>query len=259
MRLGFIGTGAITSAIIHGLGTSVADQGVIHVSPRSADISAKLAQQFPHVRVAASNQAVLDESEVVILAVRPQIAREVIPELRFRADHHVISVIATLSLDTLTGLVAPAPTVSKAVPLPSVALGRGPTAIFPPDPIAAALFNRTGTSIEVDRPEVFDALSAATGTMASYLAFAGAIASWLARNGVSEAQARHYVASIFDGLSRTAIEAPDQSFAALAADHATLGGLNEQLLKHLSDQGVFTTLGGGLDAILSRITARPGA
>ncbi|QNQ10218.1 pyrroline-5-carboxylate reductase [Sphingomonas alpina] len=259
MRLGFIGTGAITSAIIHGLGTSFADQGVIHVSPRSAAISTALAQAFPHVRVAASNQAVLDESDVIILAVRPQISREVIPDLRFRADHHVISLIATLSLDALTGLVAPAPAVSKAVPLPSVALGRGPTAIFPPDPIAAALFDRIGTAIQVDRPEVFDALSAATGTMASYLAFAGAVSAWLVRNGVTETQARHYVASIFDGLSRTAIETPEQSFAALAADHATLGGLNEQLLKHVSDHGVFTALGEGLDAILSRITARPGA
>src|SRR5947209_8756253 len=93
MELGFIGTGAITTAIVRGLGAAFAADGRIHLSPRGAANAATLAGTFRHVDVASSNQDVLDRSDVVILAVRPQVATEVIEALRFRPDHHVISVI----------------------------------------------------------------------------------------------------------------------------------------------------------------------
>jgi pyrroline-5-carboxylate reductase len=259
MNLGFVGTGTISAAIVRGLRADFGAENSVIVSPRSADIAAELARDFPHVRVAAANQAVLDASDVVILAVRPQIAKQVLGELHFRADHHVISLIATASLETLTELVAPARTIVKAVPLPAVALGRGPTAVFPPDAIAAALFNRIGTAIEVDRPEIFDALTAATATMASYFGFAGAITAWLTDKGVPAAKARDYVATIFDGLAATAIGAAGTDFPTLATEHATLGGLNEQLLNHLTAQGLIGAVKEGLDAILARIQATPPA
>jgi pyrroline-5-carboxylate reductase len=253
MNLGFIGTGTISAAIVRGLGLEFGERAAIHLSPRSESVAAALAFEFPHVRVAGSNQAVLDASDVVMLAVRPQVAREVIPPLRFRPDHHVISLIATLSLETLGDLVAPAQSITKAVPLPAVALGRGATAIYPPDPVAAGLFGRTGTAIQVDDPAMFDMLTAATATMASYFAFADSIASWLTANGIAASESRRYVAAILDGLAATTAEQPETSFAELAVEHATLGGLNEQLAKHLADRGLAADMGSGLDAILTRI------
>ncbi|MFA6116026.1 MAG: pyrroline-5-carboxylate reductase [Sphingomonas sp.] len=256
MNLGFIGTGTISAAIVRGLGPSFGERGTIHLSPRSATVAAALAAEWPHVRVAASNQAVLDASDVVMLAVRPQVAREVIPPLRFRPDHHVISLIATLSLETLGDLVALARSITKAVPLPAVALGRGATAIYPPDPIAASLFDRTGTTIQVEDPASFDALSAATATMASWFGFAESIAAWLIDNGIPAGESRRYVGAIFDGLAATAATMPGHDFPALAADHATPGGLNEQLLDHLTQEKLFAGVRQGLDAILARIEGR---
>lgn len=253
MNLGFIGTGTISAAIVRGLGPSFGERGTIHLSPRSATVAAALAAELPHVRIAASNQTVLDASDVVMLAVRPQVAREVIPPLRFRPDHHVVSLIATLSLETLGDLVAPARSITKAVPLPAVALGRGATVLYPPDPIAAGLFDRTGTSIQVADPASFDALSAATATMASYFAFTGTIASWLTDKGVPPSESRRYVAAIFEGLAATAAVQPGDGFATLAAEHATLGGLNEQLLDRLTEQGLFAGVADGLDEILARL------
>lgn len=185
---------------------------VIHLSPRNAAVAAALANEFPHVSIAASNQEVLDAGDVVMLAVRPQIATEVLEALRFRPDHHVISLIATVSLEALAGLVAPARRITRAVPLPATALGKGATAIFPPDPVAAALFDRTGTAIEVDNPEIFDALCAASATMASYFAFADSIASWLTDRGLPAPDARRYVGAIFEGLAATTADAGDQDF-----------------------------------------------
>jgi pyrroline-5-carboxylate reductase len=87
MKLGFVGTGAITSAIVTGLNASDAGRDSILVSPRNAEVAAALTAKFPNVAVAESNQAVLDGSDVVILAIRPQVTVEVLSDLKFRPDH----------------------------------------------------------------------------------------------------------------------------------------------------------------------------
>jgi pyrroline-5-carboxylate reductase len=118
MKLGFIGTGAITSAIVTGLNALDAGQDVISVSPRNAEVAAGLAVRFPNVAVAASNQAVLDGSDVVMLAIRPHLTGEVLSDLRFRPDHQVISLMAITPLERVSTLVAPASKVVRALPLP---------------------------------------------------------------------------------------------------------------------------------------------
>jgi len=253
MKLGFVGTGAITTAIVTGLSSASPDQPTIRLSPRNARAASELAIRFPHVLVASSNQDVLDSSDIIVLAVRPQVAANVISELRFRPDHRVISLISTFSLANISAFVAPATKVTRAVPLPSVAHRQGPTAIYPPDRLVADLFGRLGTAIEVETENEFDALSTATATIASYFAFGDTVASWLTRHGVSHPKARDYVARIFHGLVNAAVDAPERSLRSFADEHATRGGINEQVLNYLVERGVFEDLSQALDAVLHRI------
>jgi len=55
------------------------------------------------------------------------------------------------------------------------------------------------------------------------------------------------------GLTTGAVDAPERSFQSLASQHATVGGTNEQFLKHMVERGLFASVSGGLDAILQRI------
>jgi len=252
MRLGFIGTGAIAAAIIEGL-CAVDRDHAITVSPRNADVAADLAARFSNVRVAATNQAVLDASDVVFLAVRPQIADGVLRELRFRPDHHAISLIAAVSLDYLKEVTAPASTVTRAVPIPTVAQRQGPTAFFPPHPTVKALFEPLGTAIELDNESEFHAFTAGTAMMASYFQFAEAISSWMVANGVAHEKAQPYVGQMLVGLGGNLGAAAGREFAALAAEYQTRGGLNEQVLNFLSAQGVFSNVSLALDAIKQRL------
>ena len=71
--LGFIGTGHIASAVIKGLLKDKERPFNIVVSPRNKDIALALSQQFSTVTVAGSNQEVLDRSDVVFIAVLPNI------------------------------------------------------------------------------------------------------------------------------------------------------------------------------------------
>jgi pyrroline-5-carboxylate reductase len=254
MQIGFLGTGAITAAIVTGL-NSGGEGPEIRLSPRNAAIAAELENRFPRVSVASSNQAVLDECEVAVIAVRPQIAPEVLSELRFRGSHNVISLVSGLPIRRLRELVAPATRIARAVPLPSTAKRRCPTPIYPPDRVAAGLFASLGAAIEVETEGEFDALCTATATMATYFAFADGVASWLARNGVPQTKARDYVARIFSGLAQTALESPERSFPVLAAEHATKGGTNEQILRELTGHGVFENFTEALDGVMRRVTA----
>jgi pyrroline-5-carboxylate reductase len=255
VRLGFVGTGAITSAIVAGLNAAGLDGDTILVSPRNAETAAVLAAKFPSVTVAASNQAVLDGSDVVMLAVRPQVADEVLSALKFRTDHRIISLMAITPLEQVRTMVAPAHTVTRAVPLPLVADRCGPTPIFPPDPVAAGIFNRLGAVIEATSADQFIAFSAATATMAPYFTFAEEIAAWLTRHGVPAADARRYVGTVFQGLGNIAATTQEHSLAALASEFATRGGINEQVVAHMKARGAFDALSEGLDAVLQRMKA----
>jgi pyrroline-5-carboxylate reductase len=250
-RLGFIGTGTIAVAIVEGLSASGAE--AILLSPRNAEIAAGLAARFAHVDVATDNQAVLDNTDAVLLAVRPQVADAVLGPLRFRPDHRVISLIATVSLDRLRGWTAPAAKVVRAVPLPPVARGEGPTALFPPDAEARALFDRLGIAIELSDESEFDIFTTATATMASYFAFAHSIANWMQHGGVEAGKARIFVAQMLKGLAQTAIAEPQSSFAALATEHQTDGGINEQVFRAVTRAGVIPDLSVALDAVAARL------
>jgi pyrroline-5-carboxylate reductase len=249
--LGFVGTGTITKAVVTGLRTSGHSCDIV-VSPRNADVADALARTFDRISVAGTNQAVIDASDVVFLAVRPQIAARVLAELQFHQRQHVISLIATYSRQQIGSMLRGAGKVVCAVPQPTVAMMDGPTVIFPRDPIAASLFGRLGHVVETDSEDAFHALFAATAAMASYFHWLDASSSWLESKGLAAAQARQYVAAMFHGLGGVPLQS-DLPFKDLAGEFKTRGGLNEQLADKLTDSGVFEAYRGGLDAILDRV------
>ncbi|MFE0013812.1 pyrroline-5-carboxylate reductase [Mesorhizobium sp. NPDC059054] len=255
MKLGFIGTGALTAAIVTGL-KSFADNAVsVLLSPRNEEIASGLASRFEDVQVAPDNQAVLDGSDTAMLAVRPQNAHEVIPSLRFRPDHHIVSLIATLSLQEIGKLVAPAHRLTKALPMPMIALRQGATIICPPDPEIAAFFGKLGKAVEVEDAREFDALSVVTATYASYFKYLDTIHAWLRGQGVDEARGRDYIAALFKALANAPDTAPEADFVHLSQDYATRGGINEQILRELTNAGLFETFNASLDGVHKRITA----
>ncbi|HEX5618923.1 MAG TPA: pyrroline-5-carboxylate reductase [Solirubrobacteraceae bacterium] len=250
---GVLGVGAIGAAIVTGLCEGVGDPPKVLLSPRSAGIAAGLAQRFATVEVAADNQAVVDGANVVIACVRPQVAQSVLAELRFPADRTVISAIAGVSVEALQPLVAPAADIARVIPLPSVARREGTTPVHPPNAAATALFDRLGATIEIADATTFEAFSASTATIAAHFAYLNAIAEWLARQGVPGPAATRYVASIFAGLAEPTLSG--ESFEQLAREHATPGGINEQLRNDLEQAGAFDSVSRGLQRVLDRLNA----
>lgn len=256
MMLGIVGTGTMAAAIVRGL-RAAGDPSRIFLSPRNAATGSALSGQFQGVAVCESNQEVLDQCDTVLLAVRPQVAESALGGLRFRPDHQVLSIIAIFSVERLRGFVSPASRITRAVPLPSAASRESPTAIYPEDDTALKFFRMLGPAFAVETEEQINAIGAVSSIVASYFAFAEGAVSWLSQFGIPESAARDYVARMLPSLTREVAEAPTQSFRSMARQHATAGGLNEQLLTYLEEKGVFEALSHGLDEVMKRITAHP--
>lgn len=254
MNIGFIGTGALTAAIVAGLQRVAGEPACVVLSPRNAIVAEGLASRYRNVHVADDNQAVLDRCDTVMLALRPQVADSVLPALRFRDGHHVITLIGILSRQHVAGLVTPATHVTKALPMPMIAHGLGATLVCPPDATTTQWFGRLGKVIEVNDAAEFDALSAATATFATYFKYLQTIHTWLHDHAVADATARGYLAGLFEALAAAPHKAPDADFMQLADEYATRGGINEQVVRELTDQGVFKQLAQSLDAVHARIT-----
>jgi pyrroline-5-carboxylate reductase len=255
MTYGIVGVGAIATAIVTGLCASAQDAPRIVLSPRNAGRVADLASRFPSVRVARSNQEVIDESSVVLLCLRPQDARSVLAGLKFSGHQAIVSAMAGIQIAALRGLVAPAQNVARVIPLPSVATREGATPVFPPTDAAKVLFDRLGTTIEIPHERAFEATSASTATIAAHFAYLNAICRWLVAQGVSEKAARLQVAATFGGLAAQ-LRGHVSDFADEARDHATAGGINEQFLGDLEQARVFDAVGSGLDRVLERLAGR---
>lgn len=253
-KIGFVGIGAIAEALIEGLCLRGEQRGTFLLSPRNATIAGRLADRYPFVTVAGDNQAVVDGSDIVFLAVRPQIAEDVLSDLAFRADQRVVSLIATFPVARLAPLVAPATRIARAVPLPPVARREGALTLYPPTPEVAALLDGLGQLVQLDREADIDACLAVTALMGSYFGMLGGITGWLSQQGLPEDQARPYVAAIFAALGNAA--AAGEGFDQLVTDHSTPGGLNEQAWRELRGAGWAGLMDETLDLIHARIGGR---
>ena len=99
MRIGFIGTGTISAAVIEGL-QSLPDAPEIVVSPRSEATSLALAAKFARVSRAETNAEVA-KADIVFLGMRPAHLEEAVAGLDFGPDQIVASMVAGFGLDDL--------------------------------------------------------------------------------------------------------------------------------------------------------------
>ncbi|HMP03220.1 MAG TPA: pyrroline-5-carboxylate reductase [Gemmatales bacterium] len=103
-RLGFVGGGRMATAMIQGLlraGVTTAER--IVASDTVADIRETLAE-ISGIEVFADNKAVCQPSDVIVLAVKPQVMAAVLADVKpaVQGKHLVISIAAGITLQQLT-------------------------------------------------------------------------------------------------------------------------------------------------------------
>ena len=257
MRIGFIGTGNITGALVTGLSTRTNARYPIVLSPRNREKSAYLANQFDNVRVAPDNQDVIDGADLVVLALRPQTALEVTGGLRFHRSQKVLTLLGATPIAAVCRAVAPASCVLRAVPLPSAALGVGPILQYPEDPDVADLLGGVGECIVVSEESHLSLLSAVTALISPFFTLLDTVSGWAVARGVEKRLAERYTVSMFHALCEQALHAPQIGFEHLAEEAATPGGLNEQAHGVISKENGYAVFFHALEAVAERIGKVP--
>ena len=96
MKLGFIGTGNISSDVITGICNSKISFKRIVVSPRNKQKSSKTKKKFKRISIIKSNQDVIDKSDWVFLGVVPKVGEKILPRLNFKTNQTIVSFISTI-------------------------------------------------------------------------------------------------------------------------------------------------------------------
>ena len=239
MRLGVVGTGTIATAVVRGI---AADGHHIVVSERGAANASALAGAFENVSV-ASNQGVLDASEVVFLGLLPDAAPAILEPLRFRPDHRVISLIGGSSPGEVADMVTPAAAEAIVLPFPGIAQGGSPVLTLGNAELVHAIFGARNQIFALQSAAELDAHLSAQAVLSPVAILVDMASGWLAqRTGDPEKGDAFLRALVASSLSRTPC---NDLLAALN----TPGGYNQRLRQHMEGHGMPDALIEGLNAL----------
>jgi pyrroline-5-carboxylate reductase len=223
----------------------------IVLSPRNADRAARLAARYGAL-VAASNQAVVDAADLVILSTRPGDVVAAIAGVAFRPGQAVVSVVASLPLKVLQPMVTPAMAV-RAMPLSCAAINRSPTLLYPDHPPAHALFTLLGHVHPLPDESSFTSASVISAFYGWTYALLDEVVAWTVQAGVPPETARSLVLEAVRGAADVALAQPNESLAAILDTLATPGGITEQGLRILHQRQGLTAWSQALEALLDRL------
>ena len=253
MKLGFIGTGKIALSVITGICTSKIFFKKIIVSPRNKNIAKKLKKKFKKVKIAKTNQEIIDECNWVFLAVTPKVGLKILPKLKFKANQKIISFISTINLVQLKKIIKKKIKIVRAIPLPPISIKRGPVPIFPPDKQLRNFFNKIGTTVEIKSEKSSKNFWATSGMMAPFYEILKVLSDWLVKKGIKRNEAQKYITSLFVALSEDSVINSKKHLKYLVAESQTPRGLNEQAVKELRKRGFYKSLEKSLNSILKRL------
>jgi len=189
-KIGFIGGGNMAEAFIKGL----LDAGAKKENIRFFEPFAARRQHVEEaygIACAEDNRDLVEASEIVVLAIKPQIVREVLPPINggLGREKLLISILAGVNTQTLEELLGGAPRVVRAMPNTPALVDAGAAAICagahaePGDlDLASELFAAVGTVVQVSESQ----MDAVTGLSGSGPAFVYTVIEALAAGGVQE-------------------------------------------------------------------------
>ena len=252
-----IGAGHIGGCLITGL----LDSGVAADRLTAVDLLDDLLAPFAHRGVSTSTGiAAVTASDIVVAAVKPQVAADVLRSLAVHLSpaQLVVSVMAGVTTAAIEHLLPPRQAVVRVMPQTTVRLRAGATALCagsragPPAVAAArALFERLGTTVEVLESQM-DAVTGLSGSGPAYVyTVIEALADGGVEAGLPAEVAMTLAAQTVAGAARMVLEG-EESPAALRDQVTSPGGTTLAGLAALEEGGLRQALAAAVAAATRR-------
>jgi pyrroline-5-carboxylate reductase len=214
-RVGVVGTGVMAESMLAGLLRErlVEPHDVACSHPRAE--RRRVLEQTHGVRTTASNAEAVQGADVVLLAVKPQVLDEVIPELReaLSPQQLVVSVVAGASTRAL-GEALRHPAIVRAMPNTPAQIGQGVTVWYATGSVtdegkarARGMLSALGREFEVHHERQVAMATAVSGTGPSYIfLFIEALVDAAVHVGFPRHLARELVLDTMQGSAAFALQ-----------------------------------------------------
>jgi pyrroline-5-carboxylate reductase len=245
-QLAFIGAGNMASAIIGGLVKQGFDPARIIASDPNAESLARLARATG-VTTAIDNAVALEEADVVVLAVKPQVMKQVLTnasELMNKKKPLLISIAAGIRSNSLTRWAGALPVV-RCMPNTPALVGLGMTVLSANASVtpeqrqrAESILAAVGQTRWTDDETLLDAVTAVSGSGPAYFFLVMEAMQAAAESlGLSPEAARQLVVQTARGAAELAAHS-DESTAQLRINVTSPGGTTERALAVLESAGL---------------------
>jgi pyrroline-5-carboxylate reductase len=257
MKVGFVGSGNMASGLARGWAAASGEPGapdaMLFADADPAKASA-LAKELGGEAM-EGNVAVADGSDLVVLAVKPDVLEEVAPDL-VQAGTPVVSILAGTTIETLHEAL-PGIDLVRVMPNLGAQLRQAVLCVVYGKSVGTAerqrieqLLSLLGDVIELDE-ELIDAATAIMGCSPGYLALmAEVLVEAGVREGLTQDQALRMVAR---SMSATGGLLDLHDPGALKRAVASPGGMTEAGLNALEERKIQETLNAAVDASLEKV------
>lgn len=248
LTVGILGVGHFGGYLVDGLKRGGGDLRVI-LSPRGTAKAQELAARHG-LAVAADNQALVDQSDIVLLATRPKDAATTVASLRWREGQRLVIFAAGIRPADLS--IGPA-TAIRAMACAACAHGESTVVIHPDDPVARGVLERLGPVLAMPNDAALEAGTVMYGYYAMLFALMEEGERWATARGIPDTAARDIVAWCFRGAGTMRLHDIKESLPDIVASLATPGGLTECGLNSLRAEDGIAAWGRAMDAQLRKV------
>ena len=253
--LGILGVGELTEKTVIGLRRS-GFEGPILLSPRNAQRAAVLAQEHG-CQVLASNQAVVDQAELVILGVRPQSLAELANDVQLRSGQRLVSLAAGVNLAQLS-TAFPGALCVRAMLSYAAQYNQSTVVVCPADALTEQSLGPLGNLVVVQDEPAFELATVAACMNGWFYFLLHDLQQWLTDKGLPAAEARALVLGNMQDCVTSAQHQPEYTLKALGQDIATPGTFTADGLAVLMHQPVSASWGAACEVVLDALLTRSG-
>ena len=249
-KIGFIGGGNMANSLISGLIASGHSAQQIWVSDPDQEKLSALATSM-HINTSATNDALISEVDVVVLAVKPQAMAEVIQNsiASFnKANILLVSIAAGINQQSLSKWLGKNKSIVRCMPNTPALVQTGATGLHANNNVNAEqrdlaenIMRSVGIAVWVDSEAELDAVTAVSGSGPAYFfLLMEAMEKSALELGLTKHTAQLLIEQTALGAARIALESTE-SPGALRKRVTSPGGTTEQAIKTF-EQGGFTDL-----------------
>lgn len=267
MKIGFIGTGNMGGAILKGYVRSEASEGnEILIHNRSTEHNEQMASAMMEtaqtkIRICNDNRQLAEESDIIIIGVKPKDMEQVLKEITPATDKIIVSMAAGVSISKMENAMGRSGAFAKIIrimPNTPAQVGEAMTSmsrntnVFDGEFEAAkAIFSSVGKCEEVDE-DLIDCVIGVSGSSTAYtFMYIEALVQAACDNGMEEEQARAFAAQSVLGAAKMALES-GESLEQLRINVCSPGGTTIEAVNTLFANGFMDDVKEGFQAAVDR-------